>query len=365
MDPPSNPVADDALVSLDADPAAPAAGPDGPALASPPVQGAAMLPAAMVLAPTVAPAPALPGAAAPANPKGGSKAGGRHAAEAKTTGPGAAGDVAGSNTVPAEAVPAPVIPSALAMPLASQSLGVPAAAATQGGAPRPAHQTVEANPITVASLSTPPIHPGGPRDGLASEDASQAPSSAATTALGAAALPAALPPPTSHAAASSAEQAKPADVARQVAPALVELAQGPSGSTVTLRLDPAGLGHVQIRIERDDAGSATVQITAEHPETLRLLMTDQPQLHRALDNAGLPPEGRTLGFSLDVPPQATPAAPPGGAGPGFSGPNDGGARGQGGGYRQGRQGARHAGPDDDPAFILPSAWLRAGVDITA
>ena len=47
------------------------------------------------------------------------------------------------------------------------------------------------------------------------------------------------------------------------------LAQTGSGSTVTLRLDPGELGHVQVRIERDADGTATVHVAADRADTLR------------------------------------------------------------------------------------------------
>ena len=176
-------------------------------------------------------------------------------------------------------------------------------------------------------------------------------------------------PPPRALEASPASGAGALGVARQLSPAFVELAEGRSGHSVTLRLDPAGLGHVQVRIERDAAGAATVQVTAERPETLRLLVADQPQLHRALDSAGVSPEGRTLGFSLDTSPNgmSTAIVPEGGAATtaAFGGSGDDGSRGNGGHHRQGRAGTRYAGHDEDPVFIASSGWLRAGVDITA
>ena len=39
-------------------------------------------------------------------------------------------------------------------------------------------------------------------------------------------------------------------------------------------------------------------LAVERPETLLLLLHDRPQLDRALDAAGIPPEGRTVQFSL-------------------------------------------------------------------
>jgi flagellar basal-body rod modification protein FlgD len=163
-----------------------------------------------------------------------------------------------------------------------------------------------------------------------------------------------------------APPANSAAPAHQVAAALVQIAHSPSGSAVTLRLDPAELGHVQIRIERGADGTSTVHVTAERPETLRLLVADQPQLHRTLDSAGLPQEGRSLSLSLATPDTANNSATDRGTGgntsTGSGGFNNGSGSQQGGAWRQDR--ARYAtASTDTPA--THAAWLRAGVDITA
>lgn len=157
----------------------------------------------------------------------------------------------------------------------------------------------------------------------------------------------------------------PSSVVHQMAPALVQLAHGPSGNAVTLRLDPADLGHVQIRVERDPAGTATVQVTAERPETLHLLKADQPQLHRALDSAGLPGEGRTLTFALHQPssPDTQASGSPGGASFGGAGGSGTGRHAMPG--RQGRTATQFDAPDEEAGFGAPPGWIRAGVDITA
>ena len=80
--------------------------------------------------------------------------------------------------------------------------------------------------------------------------------------------------------------------------ALLSLAStGISGTTI-LRLDPAELGRVDIRIDRSRDGPASISLTAEKPETLALLVRDQAQLHKALDQAGVPAAGRSVSFSL-------------------------------------------------------------------
>ncbi len=142
---------------------------------------------------------------------------------------------------------------------------------------------------------------------------------------------------------------------------MVQLAHAATGSTVTLRLDPSELGHVQIRVERLPDGTAAVHVAAERPDTLRLLAADQPQLHRALDSAGVPQEGRSLSLTLATPGDGG-GFGTGGAGDG-GGANGGGAASGGGngGWRQNRT-PFPAGESVDP---LSTGWLRAGVDITA
>jgi hypothetical protein len=146
--------------------------------------------------------------------------------------------------------------------------------------------------------------------------------------------------------------------AAQVAPALLSLAQAPSGgSRLTLRLDPAELGHVQIRIDRAQDAPARVEITAERPETLALLQRDQPQLQRALDQAGVPADGRSLTFHVAN--QQT------GGGQSWSGA---GTSGQSGGGSQNWTGASQQSGEEDAATGQPpttARWLRAGLDITA
>ena len=99
---------------------------------------------------------------------------------------------------------------------------------------------------------------------------------------------------------------KPPDAVTQIAPALLHLAKAADGqSQVTLQLHPADLGMVQIRIERAASGMARVEISADSKETLQILQRDQPQLHRTLDEAGVPMAGRTIEFHT-APPASAP-----------------------------------------------------------
>ena len=72
-----------------------------------------------------------------------------------------------------------------------------------------------------------------------------------------------------------------------------------SGKTrFEIRLDPAELGRIDVRIDIDRHGQMTSHLTVERPETLQMLRQDANQLQRALDNAGLSTGNAGLQFSL-------------------------------------------------------------------
>ena len=196
----------------------------------------------------------------------------------------------------------------------------------------------------------------------------------------AAASPAALPAVAHPAPVPAADQLRPAFAA-----ALSPAAPG----RVVVRLEPAELGRIQVGILRHPDGPARIELLAERPDTLQLLMRDQPALHRALDQAGVPADGRVLHFQLgtpdatrDAPPPAPSSAQagpslgtglgaglngqPGGsnAGGGQSG-SQGGGRGQPPGWAGSTlPGGRDAGPTM-PRPFRTAAGVRPGVDITA
>jgi len=158
--------------------------------------------------------------------------------------------------------------------------------------------------------------------------------------------------------------------AAQLAPALMQIGHASDGAQrLTVRLDPPELGHVQVRIDRPSEAPARVEITVEKSETLMLLLRDQPQLQRALDQAGVPSEGRSVTFHVapsDPAPHSEPstASAPGVAAGGPSGDGSHGAA------RNGGQPAHRqaSSPDDADADFMPVAsphWVRAGLDITA
>jgi flagellar hook-length control protein FliK len=65
-----------------------------------------------------------------------------------------------------------------------------------------------------------------------------------------------------------------------------------------IRLDPADLGRIDVRIDVDHNGQVTSHLTVEKPETLSMLRQDAPQLQQALDDAGFKTGDSGLQFSL-------------------------------------------------------------------
>jgi flagellar hook-length control protein FliK len=180
-------------------------------------------------------------------------------------------------------------------------------------------------------------------------------------------------PPAAPASASNPQLASPA---AQVAPALVAMGHAPDGAQrLTMRLAPPELGQVEIRIDRPPDAPARVDITVEKTETLTLLLRDQPQLLRALDQAGVPPEGRSVTFHVVAPEPPTRLdatsipSPSGAASNGLAGEYSQGASRQGGQSAQQQQQTAPDGSDEAAlADGAPPPWARwssAGLDITA
>ena len=65
-----------------------------------------------------------------------------------------------------------------------------------------------------------------------------------------------------------------------------------------IRLDPPELGRIDVRLDVDANGQVTSHITVDRPETLTLLQSQQPQLERALEQAGLKTADNGLQFTL-------------------------------------------------------------------
>lgn len=65
-----------------------------------------------------------------------------------------------------------------------------------------------------------------------------------------------------------------------------------------IRLDPAELGRINVRLHMDDGGNVNARLVVERPETLAMLQRDAHSLERALAQAGLDSSKTNLEFSL-------------------------------------------------------------------
>jgi flagellar hook-length control protein FliK len=262
---------------------------------------------------------------------------------------------------PAAAAPGTDSPADPAVPGAAAGRARPDATALTSPAPAPdatalvAPAAAPASPADMGVPATPSVTAVAPR------------TVTATPATGPAA-------PTPSALAASSESPSPA---QQAVSALVSLGGGQGSRQVTVRLDPPELGRLQIRLVQSKDGPAQVTVTAERSQTLDLLVRDQTRLSRALDQAGVPAEGRSVTFHLaatvsnasadpsrNAPSPATPGAQSTGSGASDAG--NGSNRGpQRDGYASGpwrmADGSNDL-EDDTPRTVR---WLRAGIDITA
>ncbi len=65
-----------------------------------------------------------------------------------------------------------------------------------------------------------------------------------------------------------------------------------------IRLEPAELGRVDVRLSVDAAGKAQAHLTADKPQTLQMLQRDSQSLERTLRDSGLDLSNNGLNFSL-------------------------------------------------------------------
>jgi flagellar hook-length control protein FliK len=82
------------------------------------------------------------------------------------------------------------------------------------------------------------------------------------------------------------------------------------GQRLTIELDPAELGPVEVALRLDDRGAATALFTVDRPETLQLLQRDARTLADMLGQAGFTLDPGGLGFSLRDHGQGRERAPP-------------------------------------------------------
>jgi hypothetical protein len=102
--------------------------------------------------------------------------------------------------------------------------------------------------------------------------------------------------PVTAAAASGTAAAATVPIAG-LAVAIASRAQAGS-SQFDIRLDPPELGRIDVRLDVDRDGQVTSHVTVDRADTLQLLQSQQPQLERALEQAGLKTADNGLQFTL-------------------------------------------------------------------
>jgi flagellar hook-length control protein FliK len=102
----------------------------------------------------------------------------------------------------------------------------------------------------------------------------------------------------------AANVAAPAAAAPEAAVPLAGLAVAIAGraqagaSQFDIRLDPPELGRIDVRLDVDGSGQVRTHVTVDRADTLQLLQSQQPQLERALEQAGLKTADNGLQFTL-------------------------------------------------------------------
>jgi flagellar hook-length control protein FliK len=172
-----------------------------------------------------------------------------------------------------------------------------------GAAPQP---TVEAKPDSANTLGD-AVKPDGnsPQAASTTHDQSQSANGQAPAApidpnAQLAAVPQQLSNTTPIAASDKFTVTQATGAAVPVSGLAVEIAASVQGGKThfEVRLDPADLGRIDVRIDVDRNGQVTSHLTVEKPETLTMLRQDAPQLQQALNDAGLKTGSGGLQFSL-------------------------------------------------------------------
>lgn len=96
--------------------------------------------------------------------------------------------------------------------------------------------------------------------------------------------------------AAAEPRARAAAIGEDVGIAIVRHADSGSGEVLVIRLDPAELGKIEVRLRMDEARQLSAEVTADQPATLDLLRRDSDNLTRALNDAGFRADDQSLRF---------------------------------------------------------------------
>ncbi|HEY9537366.1 MAG TPA: flagellar hook-length control protein FliK, partial [Kiloniellaceae bacterium] len=96
---------------------------------------------------------------------------------------------------------------------------------------------------------------------------------------------------------AQARHGAPANPAEQIA-VQVQRAQVAGQDQISIKLHPAELGRIEVKLENASDGTLRAVISAERTETLDLLQRDARGLERALQEAGVKTDSGSLSFNL-------------------------------------------------------------------
>jgi flagellar hook-length control protein FliK len=91
-------------------------------------------------------------------------------------------------------------------------------------------------------------------------------------------------------------RARASALGEDVGLAIVRHADSGLGDILVIRLDPAELGKIEVRLRMDEARQLSAEVTADQPATLDLLRRDAENLTRALNDAGFRADDQSLRF---------------------------------------------------------------------
>jgi flagellar hook-length control protein FliK len=194
----------------------------------------------------------------------------------------------------------------------STAAGAPATADATATANAQAHANALLQPTTPdqanagdaakagAAITPASVAPAQTGHSSTTENTQESPASADPGAQFAAALPQQLPPTAAPISSANLTATPATGGAVPLSGLAVQIASSvQSGKTqFEVRLDPADLGRIDVRIQIDATGQVTSHLTVEKPETLSMLQQDAPQLQQALNDAGLKTGSGGLQFSL-------------------------------------------------------------------
>lgn len=236
-------------------------------------------------------APQLPAAGADAGP-GHAKSGDAAQGDAKTA-------EAKAGEVPASAVPDTEVgkpaPATAGEAKAAVSEVKPADSSAAGQSPQAAPTETTGAQQAAAPLSPQAILSAGPQ----SLTRPQPP----LTELDAAAQATAHAQAEAAARTASAEAGRPTPL--HVVPVEIGARALAGNKRFDIRLDPAELGRIDVRLEISDEGDVSAKLTVDRVETLQMLQRDARTLERAFEQAGLKPSEGGIDMSLrDSPDQS-------------------------------------------------------------